>query len=299
MLRALAQPTRVNAYILLTLTMLFWAGNYTVGRFVVGAVPPVTLAFLRWTGAAILILPFAIAHIRRDWPAIKSNAFALVMLGVLGSGLFNTLQYIALTSTTATSAGVINASAPAMIAMLSYVVNQERVRAVQVAGILISLAGVLCVLARGDVHALIGLSFNLGDLTMLIATVIWAVYTVLLHRRPAVHVLTFTAVTYVVASVLNAFLAAIEVSTGASVIWTLSSVAAISYTAVFAGFLAYLYFSRGVEIIGSAHAGMFMYLVPFFTVLLAIIFLDEQPALYHAAGLALILSGIWVAVRAG
>lgn len=297
MLERFGRATPSNAYLFLTLTMLFWAGNYVVGRAAAGHVPPVTLAFFRWVGATLLILPIAWPHLMRDLPEIRKSFGALLLLGVLGCGLFNTLQFIALTQTTATSAGVINASAPAMIALLSFFVNGERVRVWQVAGIALSFAGVVGVMTHGDPASLIGLAFNFGDLIMLIATMIWALYTVLLLRRPKLHVLSFVAFTYAIGALVNAGLATIELGSGAQVDWSLHSVASITYTTFFAAFVAYLLFSRGVEIIGPTRAGAFMYLVPFFTVLLAFAFLGERPQLFHVAGLSLIMAGVWLTAK--
>lgn len=297
MMHRLQAPTHSTAYILLVLTTLFWAGNHIIGRWSAGLVPPVTLAFLRWTGAALLVLPLALPHLRRDWPAIRANLPVLLALGLTGAGLFNTLQYIALNGTTATNAGIINSAAPVMIALLAFALFADRVRPGQIIGISISLAGVLVVVGKGSLSALASLEVNHGDIVMLAAVVIWALYTVLLRKRPSIHVLSFAAVTYVIASALNAALAAIEIASGASVAWSVPVVAAILYTAVFPSFLAYLFFNRGVEIIGPTRAGAFMHLVPLFTVVLAMIFLGEEPRLYHAAGLALILAGVWMAAR--
>ena len=297
MLEKLAKRSDANAYLLLVLTTLFWAGNFTIGRWAAGHVPPVTLAFLRWTGAALLVLPLAWSALRRDWVVIRANLPVLLLLGVSGSGLFNTLQYIALTGTTATSAGIINSSSPVMIALLSLALNGERLGLLQGAGIALSLAGVLTVVSRGDASLASELAFNTGDLVMLAAMAIWALYTALLHRRPPLSGFSFAAVTYVIASGLNAALSAAEIAAGARVDWSAASAAAIAYTAVFPSFLAYLFYNRGVEIIGPARAGAFLHLVPLFTVLLAVLFLGEEPALYHAVGLSLIASGVWLAAR--
>lgn len=295
MLNSLKRPTAANAYLLLALTMLFWAGNYTIGRWAADKVPPVTLAFLRWTGAALLVLPLALPHTARGWKTITRNLPILLALGITGAGLFNTLQYIALTETTATNAGIINSASPVMIAVLSLLLNGERIRWVQLAGIATSLAGVLTIIAKGEVAALAALQVNHGDLVMLGAMAIWALYTALLDKRPTIHALAFAGVTYVIAGLLNAGLAAIEAAGGAHVVWSPQSLAAIAYTAIFPSFLAYLCFNRGVEIIGPTRAGAFMHLVPMFTVALAVAFLGEQPAPYHAGGLGLILAGVWLA----
>lgn len=297
MLNALKRPTPTSAYVLLTLTMLFWAGNYTIGRWASGHVPPVTLAFLRWTGAALLILPLAWRQVEREWSLIKAHAPLILTLGILGSGLFNTLQYIALTGTTATSAGIINSATPVMIAAMSFVLNGERVRAVQIAGIATSLLGVVMVLAKGDLSTLATLEFNHGDLVMLAAIVLWALYTTLLDKRPPMTGLALAAVTYAIAALINLPLSLIELSSGATIDWSARSAAAVAYTAVFPSFLAYLFFNRGVEIIGPTRGGAFMHLVPLFTMVLAMIFLGETPSLYHAAGLILIITGVSLAAR--
>ncbi len=295
MLDRLSRPTPAVAYLLLTLTTLFWAGNYTIGRWAAGHVPPVTLAFLRWTGAMALVLPLAVSHLKRDWPVVRANLGTLLVLGTLGGGLFNTLQYIALSETTATSAGIINSSSPVMIAILSFFLNGERVAPRQMAGIALSLTGVLVVIAKGDVESLAALSFNRGDLIMLGAMMLWALYTALLDKRPRLSFLSFAAVTYAVASGLNLPLAAAELAMGASIDPSLASLAAVAYIVVFPSFLAYLCYNRGIEIIGPVRGGVFIHLVPLFTVVLAVLFLGEDPAPYHAVGFALILTGVWLA----
>ena len=290
----LSAPTKRNAYLFLTLTMLFWAGNYTLGRWANGHVPPITLAFFRWVGATLLILPLAWPQLCKDWPLIRENWLILLVLGATGSGLFNTLQYIALTETSATNAGIINSSAPVLIVMMSWLINTERIHARQAIGIGVSLVGVLCVLSRGDPKTLSDFSFNSGDLTMLIAMVVWSLYAALLSKRPSIAFFSFACVIYLVAALLNAGLACVEMSQGAEVVWSLASASAILYTIIFPSFLAYLFFNRAVEILGPAKASPFMHLVPFFTMVLAIVFLGEELALYHGIGLLLILSGIWL-----
>lgn len=297
MMQRLAERTTANASVFLTFTMLFWAGNFTIGRWAAGTIPPVTLAALRWSGAALLILVFARRHLMRDWPVIRANLPVLLLLGVTGSGMFNTLQYVALTHTTAIGAGIINSTSPVMIAVVSYLVNGERVTARQMAGITVSLAGVLVVLGKGDAITLTRLAFNVGDLIMLGAMAVWALYTAMLDKRPPINMVSFAAVTFVIAAVLNVPLAAIELASGAPVSPSSKALAAIAYIAIFPSFLAYLLFNRGVEIIGPTRAGAFMHLVPLFTAVLAILFLGEQFAAYHALALALILSGVWLAAR--
>lgn len=295
MLRRLTAPTPAAAYLLLTLTMLFWAGNFVVGRWAAGNVPPVTLAFLRWSGAAVLILLLAWRALRADWPILRANAGIVLGLGLLGSGLFNTLQYLALTETTAVNASILQSAGPALIALAGFLIQRERAAPNALIGIAVSLAGVLVVVAQGSWRTLALLKLNHGDLVMLAAMVIWALYTVLLARRPAADPLAFAAATYIIAALVNLPLAAGEQWLGARIVPSAAAWLAIAYTAIFPSFLAYLCFNRGVEIVGATKAGVTMNLVPLFASVLAMAVLGEQPALYHWVGFALIVAGIWLA----
>lgn len=288
-----------TAYGLLTLTMLFWAGNYTIGRWADGHIPPVTLAFLRWLGAALILLPFAWPAVWAERVVLKSNLRIFLILGVTGTGLFNTLQYIALTDTTATNAGIINSAAPVMIVVLSLIVNRERLSRLQLLGVLLSTLGVLVVMSKGSLETLRSLSFRGGDVVMLAAMVLWAVYSVWLTQRPKMPVLAFAFVLYAIAAALNAPLSTLELLHGAEITWSPATVSAIVYTAIFPSLLAYLFYNRGVQILGPARASPFMHLVPVFTVVLAVAFLGETVQAYHGAGLALILFGIWLATGQG
>lgn len=297
MISKLARPTTANAALFLSLTMLFWAGNHVVGRWAGGHMPPVTLACLRWIGATALLAPFAWRYVRDDWSVVRARLPLLIFLGILGGGLFNTLQYIALVHTTATSSAVLNSAIPILIVIMSFFVLRQRVHGLQALGIAVSLFGVLTVLSKGEPRTLLHLQLNKGDLYMLTAMVLWALYTVLLQRRPTMHALSFALVTYFVAATLNIPLALGEIALGASFDVTPGTLAAIAYIVVLPSLCANLLFNRGVEIIGAARAGVFMHLVPMFTAALAMVFLGEQPSLYHAIGFALILAGVWLGSR--
>lgn len=292
-----SRPTTANATLFLSLTMLFWAGNHVVGRWMGGHMPPVTLACLRWIGATALLAPFAWRYVREDWAAVRERLPFLILLGVLGVGLFNTLQYIALVHTTATSSAVLNSSIPILIVVMGFFVAGTRVSRLQLCGIAVSLAGVLTVLGKGDPRALLALQLNKGDLYMLTAMVLWALYTVLLQQRPKMHALSFALVTYFVAAVLNIPLALGELALGGTFDLTSGTAVAIAYIVVFPSLIANLLFNRGVEIIGAARAGVFLHLVPMFTAALAMLFLGEQPSLFHAVGFGLILTGVWLGSR--
>ena len=297
MLQRLIKALNNNAALLLTLTTLSWAGNMTIGRWIAGKVPPVTLAYLRWTGATLLILPLAWPHLKREWPIIRAHAFPLIVLGITGTGLFNTLQYLALVHTTATIAGIIYSSGPIMIVVMSYFLNGEKISPLQAAGIATSLLGVLTVITRGAPQTIANLDINFGDVVMLAAVAIWAFYTAYLTRRPKMHPLTFAAFTFAVASIVNLPLSGIELASGANFELTWHTIPAIAYTAIFPSFLAYLFYNRGVELIGPTRAGAYLHLVPLFAAALAMTLLGERPGLYHLAGFALIFVGVALVTR--
>lgn len=299
MLQKLTQHTSRNAYLMLVLTMLLWAGNHVVGRWAAGHIPPMTLAFLRWAVAALLILPLAWPSLKADGPAIRANLPILMLLGLLGSGCYNTLQYIALTQTTVANAAILNSWAPVLIAAAGAVLFGDRLSRRQIGGIALSMLGVLVIILHGRIETLTALAFNRGDLVMVVATLAWATYTTLLRFRPGVSTLSFAAITYGVAGIVNAPLAVFEFANGQRIIPSLAVAGAIAYAALLASLVAYFLYARAVEIIGGVRTGVFIHLIPLFASLLGLVFLGEAPALYHAVGFGLILTGVWVASAAG
>jgi drug/metabolite transporter (DMT)-like permease len=297
MLDALRRPTAMHAALMMTITTLCWSGNFVVGRWAAGHIPPLTLSWVRWTGASLVMALLAWRHIRRDWPVVREHWPLMLLFGLTGTGFFNALQYLALNFTTATSAGIINSSGPILIAIASFLLFGDRVRWVQATGILISLSGVLVVIAKGELGALTGLALNIGDLIMLVAMITASIYAAYMRKRPAMHPLSFALVTFLVAAVINLPVATIELALGAHVDVSRPSAAAVLYVVIVPSVIAYLCFNRGIEILGGTRAGTFLHLIPLFTAILAMVFLGEQPAAYHGAGFALILSGIWLATR--
>ena len=297
MFRNLIRALTANAYLLLTLTALFWAGNFVLARGVHGHVPPVALAWSRWVLAFLIVLPFAIPHLRRDWRAICQKPLLITMLGITGVGSFNTLSYIALNYATAISGVIIYSVGPALIAVTSFIVFAERLSWRQVLGIAISLLGVLVVVIQGDVVALLALKFNSGDLLFLAATLIWAIYTVYLRNVPQMHWLSFIAVTFFIgAFVITPFFVA-EHHSGWQLQFDRTTLLTILYVAIFPSVIAYSFYNRAVELIGANRAGVFLYVVPVFSTLLAIGLLGEKLEVHHVVGVALIFAGVTLASR--
>lgn len=286
-----------RAYPLLTVTALFWAGNSIVGRAARDLVPPAALSFWRWTFALMLLLPLAWPHLKRDWPAIRANWRIVALLGALAIGSFNILLYTGLQNTTALNSMLIQSALPALVLIVGAVVMGDRTSPRQIAGVAVSLTGVVAIIARGDPAILLGLRLNIGDATIGCAVLIWALYSVLLRRRPAVHPLSFLAASMVVGIALIAPFYLHELWSGRLIVPAAGSALAIAYVSVFPSFLAYLFFNRGVELIGSAATGQYMNVMPLMGAGLAMLFLGETLHLFHVAGLALIVAGILVAGR--
>lgn len=284
-------------YLLLPLTVLFWSGNFIVARAVHLDVPPMGLVFWRWFGALIVILPFAWRHIQTDWPVIRCHWCIIFALAAIGVASFNTLVYLGLQSTTALNAVLMQSAIPILIFAFAYVIFRDTVRPLQALGILLSLAGIVTIVARGEIAAIHGLAFNQGDLLVFAAVVLWAIYSVLLRKRPAMHPLSFLTVTIAISVILLAPLYAWEHLSGRVMHFDHTTVLAVGYVAIFPSVLAYLFYNRGVDLIGANRAGTFIHLMPLFGSIMAILFLGETFHVYHAVGIVLILSGLMLAAR--
>ncbi len=286
-----------NAYLLLILTMIFWAGNSVVARGIHETVPPIALAWLRWTIAALLILPFAWPHLKRDWPVIRANWRILLLLGTIGTGTFIAIYYYGISKTSAINALVINSAVPLLIPLAAFLMYGERITRHQTLGIGVSLIGVLTVLFKGDPRVLTTLDLNVGDLWVLVAMAVWAIYTALLRKQPPIHWLSFAAISFSIASMINLPIFIGEHLLYRQIHWTPQALLAVLYVSTLPSATAQIFYIRSVELIGASRAGVFMHLIPMFGAIMAILFLGETLHLFHLAGFVLILAGVWLASR--
>lgn len=286
-----------NAYVVLTLCAMSWGGNAVAGRLAVGEVSPMLLTLLRWTGVVLLVALFARDVLRTHATALRQHLGYLGVMGALGFTTFNVLYYVAAHRTTAINLGILQGSVPVMVLLGAWAAYRVPIRAVQVAGILVTLAGVLVVTTRGDVEGLAALAFNRGDLLMLGACAVYAVYTVALRRRPDVPGMAMFGVMAVAAMLASVPFAAWEVVSGAAKMPTPAGWAVVAFVILFPSFIAQLMFMRGVQLIGPARAGVFINLVPIFASAFSVAVLGEHFAAYHAVALALVLGGIALAER--
>ncbi len=284
-------------YLLLSITALCWAGNAIVGRLAAGHIPPVTLSFLRWFFAFLLILPFAWKHLVNDWPAIRGRLLTMIALSITGIGAFNTLQYWALEYTQALNTLLLQSAGPLLVAVWSLILLRVHLTLAQAAGVGLSLGGVLVILLRGDPTSLSNIQFNKGDLIFIIALVVFGFYSVMTLKRPPIHGLSFVAFTFGCgAGSLIPFLVW-ELLARPTMQMNLPNLLTLFYVAVFPSTVAYLCFNRGVQLIGPNRAAPFFHVVPVFGSIMAIVFLGERPQLFHFIGFALVLSGVFVASR--
>jgi drug/metabolite transporter (DMT)-like permease len=288
--------TNVSPYLLLILAALFWAGNAVVARALHTLLPPATMAFSRWVLALLLLSPFVLRPMYEQRALLRANWVRLAVLGVLGVGCYNTFLYGALQTTTATNGVLINSMTPLLIVLIGRVLFGVRMTRRQEAGILLSLAGIVGIVSRGDIAVLLRLDFNQGDLLLVGGALTWALYTVLLRWRPAgIDTLAFLGAAVISGIVLLMLpLYLIELSSGHVAVWNAATGAGTVYFAVFPSILSYLFWNRGVQQVGANRAGFFLYLVPVFGVLLAVTFLGERLHMFHLAGAALIFIGITI-----
>jgi len=292
MLSRLRHP---NPYLLLTLAALFWSGNMVVGRAVHDSVPPISLAFWRWMVAFALTLPLALPHLRSQWPILRRKWRMLLLLGFLSVSCFNTFAYIGLQYTTATNAALLNSFIPIAIVAISWVFLGKRLRGIEALGIATSFAGVLVIVSRGELAVLLDLGLNVGDLWLMLAVLSWAIYTVCLQWRPAGLDPVLMLATLILIGIVTLIpLYAWELAAGRTIRISLPALAGIAYTGIFAAFLSYICYNRGVAEVGPAKAGLFIHLMPVFGTLLAAMFLGETPRGYHLVGIALIFTGIYL-----
>lgn len=287
---------QVSPYLLLVLTVSFWAGNFVLARAVRLEVPPVGLSFWRWSLAGAILLPFVWGEMRRSWPLVRAHLPLVATLGLLSVASFNTLIYLGLQTTTASNAALLQSIIPVVIIVLARLLLGLRVRPFQGVGILVSLAGVGVIVTRGDSQMLLDFGIGRGDLLVLAAVICWASYSVLLKKLPpGLGGLPFLGYTVLlgVLFILPAYLW--EIASGSRMTLSPVTLATVFYVALFPSLLAYLFWNRAVREVGPNRAGQFIHLMPVFGSLLSVLFLGERLYGYHFAGILLVAAGIYLA----
>lgn len=286
-----------SPYPLLTLASLQWAANTVAGRLAVGEITPMLLVTLRWGFVLAFVLAFNARALIADLPALKAKPWLLTLLGLTGYTGFTAFFYGAAHFTTGANMAIIQGSMPFFVFTLAFLARGRRVAPMQAVGMLLGVVGVALVATRADLEVIRTLSFNLGDLFMVGATISYAIYTVGLEDRPAVGSLSLFAALVAVALVTSLPLTLVEAATTGTFWPTPKGWVITILVSIFPSFLAQVFYIRGVELIGPGRAGIFVNLIPVFGAAMAVAFLGEPFGWYQAAGLALVMAGIVLAQK--
>lgn len=284
-----------NPYLLLVFTTLFWGGNVPAGRLAVGEISPMLVVFLRWLFAFILLGLFARKQIVAEYKLVLPSWRLVLLLSTLGYTGFNALYYSAAHYTTGVNISIIQGSTPIVILLLGLFVYGHKLTAIQFAGALLTILGVLVSASHGDWQVIAHLAFNKGDLWLLIASVAYAFYTLMLKKRPACSALVFfTALA--AASCLTALPLVIWEAMRGALIWPgLKGWLLIAYISVLPSLLCQIAYIRAIEIVGPGRASIFYNLVPVFGALLSTLILPETMSIFDLVALGLVIGGILVA----
>ena len=281
-----------RAYLFMVITTWCWGCNAILGKLAVDQISPMMLVSARWLGATLVLLIFARKFVLQDWSILKRNLRYTFFMGTVGFTGFNTLFYVAAHSTTAINIGIIQGAIPIFVILGSFLFLKIKVTRIQIIGIFITLLGVSVVASAGDLSQLLSLSINHGDLYMLAACFLYAVYAVGLTRRPAVSSLAlFTLIAFfaLISSIPMVFLEALQEGWQ----WPTTMGWGVALVAILLpSLLAQILFIQSVALIGPGRAGVFVNLVPVFAAIMAVLILGESFEMFHATALALVLGGI-------
>ena len=284
------------AYLLLTLSALFWAGNFIVGKFAtLFEIPPLTLNVFRWLSVWIILMPFTYKEIYNNLSYIKKNWLIISFMGIITISTFNSVVYFALNHTQVINAVLVLAAIPAATIIFSSLMNVERTNFFQLLGLFLSIIGIGSIISNGDTQKIISLNFNKGDVWMLVCVITWALYSTLLKKNKF-KFSQFTLIQLMVTAGLIFLIPQLmyEKSIGLEVNFNKAFFIILFYVVVFPAIAAYYCWQKGVEIIGPNRATMFIQLMPLFSAAMAIIIFKEKFELYHFVGAVFILSGIYL-----
>ncbi|MBL6782130.1 MAG: DMT family transporter [Alphaproteobacteria bacterium] len=285
-----------SAPILLALAALGWGGNTIAARLAVGELSPMLLVSTRWLMVAVLLMSI---YPRSILEVLKTYKHRWLFFLAMGAGLsgFNIMFYLAAHSTTAINLGLMQSSIPAIIMLMGLIVFQTQATMLQIIGLVIAMTGAVIVIAKGSLETILTLTFNHGDLIMMVGCICYAGYTLGLSRRPAIDSITMMGVLSIFAFMTSLPFTIVESVAGAVILPSLTGWLILFYIAIVPSFLSQVWFMLGVDKIGSSKAGMFTNLVPVFSALLGIQLLGEQMGLYHLASLAMVFTGLYIAQR--
>ena len=284
------------AYSLLVFAAFCWSGNFIVGKFAyLFEVPPLTLNFLRWVSVWLILIPFTYKEIYKNLNYIKKNWIVISFMGIITISTFNSVVYLALTYTQVINAVLVLAAIPAVTIIISSLMKVDKTNIFQLVGLFLSIIGIGAIISNADLNKIFSLNFNKGDLWMLVCVLSWSLYSTLLKK----HNFKFSQFTLIQLMVSVGILFLIpqfiyENHIGLELNFNKPFFLILFYVVVFPAIAAYYFWQKGIEIIGPNRATMFIQLMPLFSAIMAIIIFKEKLELYHFAGAAFIVSGIYL-----
>ena len=292
-------PVR-TAYIILTLTTLFWGGNVVAGKLAVGHIEPNALMILRWSGALLAVLPFAVGPLKRDWPVIRKSWPLLFYFGAIGFATFNVFVYMAAYYTSGVNIAIEQVAVNIFVMMMNFALFRTRVRGLQFLGVILTIIGVALTATHGDLGRILSLEVNAGDLMVIAACFAYATYSIALRWRPPAHWMSIFVVSTIGAILASFFYQGIL---GGGVLAFFEQMPTIStqgwlivaYTVLFPSVISQILYVRGVELIGSNRASLFVNLIPIFGTIGSVLVLGEQLEMFHLMAAGLVVIGIVLA----
>jgi drug/metabolite transporter (DMT)-like permease len=285
------------AYLMLCGPVLFWSGNFVLGRAMSLDIEPITLSFWRWMIALLVFFPFSIMALIRDWSIIRKYLPRLILMGALGVAAFNTFVYLGVRHTSATNALLINSFIPIFIIILTRIILSVSLSLRKIIAVLISSMGVLMLVVKGDMQNLFALQINFGDLWVLLAALCWALYSISLRWRPVgISATGFLLFTMLVGVVLLVPFYLYVLSQGVYLEMNSPNLLTIAYVALFPSIAAFLLWNQGVKMVGATTAGQFIHIMPVLGTLMAVVFLGEQLFWFHLIGAVAIGAGVFLSL---
>lgn len=285
-------------YVLVLVATAIWSGNFIVARLLSDSIPPATLDFLRWAAALVFLLPFAVRPLYRDIQAIRTHLGYVCLSAFLLVTLFNTLIYIAAHWTKAINLSLIAVSSPIFIVLFARVILREPFTVRRIIGLIAATLGVILLITEGDVCRLMDLTFSQGDLWMLLAAMIFGMYSILVRIKPvALSPVAFLCSTVILGLIFLVPWVIWELRSVQVVNFSESSVAAIVYLALGPSLLAFLCWNKAILLIGPVRSAFVYYSLPVFSGVAALVILGEPIHIVHALSGILILAGVIIATR--
>ena len=284
------------AYTLLVFATFCWSGNFIVGKFAyLNEVPPLSLNFFRWISVWIILIPFTYKEIYNNWNYIKKNLLAISFMGIMTISIFNSVVYFALNYTQVINVALVLAAIPAVTIIMSSLMKVDKTNIFQLIGLFFSIIGISAIISNADINKILSLSFNKGDLWMLVCVMCWSLYSTLLKK----HSFKFSQFTLIQLMVSVGIIFLIpqffyEKSIGLETNFNTSFFIILFYVVMFPALAAYYCWQKGIEIVGPNRATMFIQLMPLLSAVLAILIFREKFELYHFIGASFILSGIYL-----